>query len=95
MPTYTPATEEMRDVLREGRFHTSPGVNHVLAMDLLAQEASLDVWVSGWDGVRSARDIARDALDEMRRRALVRSYGPRPLALRVLEERVVQDREAA
>jgi hypothetical protein len=74
MPTYTPATEAMRDVLREGRFRTEPSVSHALAMDLMAQEAALDVWIAGWDGIRSPRDVAHDALAEMRRRALVRSY---------------------
>jgi hypothetical protein len=62
MPYAHAPTEQMRDVLREGRFRTEPGVQHVLAMDLLAQEASMEVWVSGWNGVRSARDIALDAL---------------------------------
>ena len=67
-------TEEMADVLREGRFRTEPGANHVLAMDLMAQEASMAVWIANDPGVRSPRDIAHDALAEMRRRALVRSY---------------------
>lgn len=74
MPTYTPATEQMRDTLREGRFHTEPGINHILAMDLLVQEALVEVAVSLWNGVRSPRDIAHDALNELRLRALVRSY---------------------
>lgn len=67
-------TEQMADVLREGRFRTEPGVQHILAMDLIAQEAAMAVWVAGWNGVRSARDIAHDAIAENRRRALVRSY---------------------
>lgn len=70
-----PATEQMRDVLREGRFRTEPAVQHVLAMDLMAQEVAMEVWVSGWDGVRSPRDVARDAIAGNRRQALVRSYG--------------------
>lgn len=74
MPTYTPATEQMRDVLREGSYRTEPFVQHVLAMDLMAQEASAAVWIAGWNGVRSPRDIARDANDALRHRALVRSY---------------------
>lgn len=69
-----PATEDMLDVLREGRFRTEPGIQHVLAMDLMAQEASMTVWIEGWDGRLSPRDIAHDAIAELRRRALVRSY---------------------
>lgn len=84
MPTYTPATEQMRDVLREGRFRTEPFVQHVLAMHLMAQEASAAVWIAGWNGVRSPRDIARDVNDSLRHRALVRSYEGR---LRVVAER--------
>lgn len=68
------ATEDMLDVLREGRFRTEPGIQHVLAMDLLAQEAAMDVWIAGWDGRLSPRDIAHDAIAALRHRALVRSY---------------------
>jgi hypothetical protein len=70
-------TEHMADTLREGRFRTEPGVQHILAMDLMAQEASMDVWISGWDGVLSPRDIASDAIARNRHQALVRSYGER------------------
>jgi hypothetical protein len=74
MPYLHTQTEHMADVLRASRVFTDPGRHHVLAMDLMAQEAAMTVWVEGWNGIRSPRDIAHDALAEMRRRALVRSY---------------------
>jgi hypothetical protein len=85
-------TEHMADTLREGRFRTEPGVSHALAMDLMAQEAAMDVWIAGDPGIRSPRDVARDALAEMRRRALVRSYEGR--LPRVVAERAALDRAA-